>query len=453
MNSADLPGEIVWALVLACASYALTTYRILSPSRRYDALLWWPIVLYIPGPLAAYFLLASHPIFINYFTPFSILAATSILISGYVIYLAFFSKSVSGRLEVELRTIEGSPVNNGNSWPYYALGLLCMISQLFLIRETGASLLSGAYVLGDGKFAENSALFTATAGLYEIFVALVGIKFATTPRKLKDEKGFWLFSFLVIFLRIFGGTRLVVVKVAAFTLLVALLKGNLKITRLLFIGGIALSTFMAIGALRGSESEDGALALFLVFAEPALGSLSATYIVDMYAESSKFFLPEFLWNGIGYIIFVLIHLAPNFIYQAFGGELTLLGDWGYYRTLAEPFYPFREILRETGLETISPVGGQSIVALGVAMFGVGGAPLIIPAIFKMFELLSRSARGSIPILLIAGFEAPSIFRDSTEILVKQVFIISIAYYAFYALCNPQLISWLIDDEKTEALEP
>jgi hypothetical protein len=111
-----------------------------------------------------------------------------------------------------------------------------------------------------------------------------------------------------------------------------------------------------------------------------------------------------------------------------------LGDWGYYRSWAAPFFPFRDILASTGLDTVSPVGGQSVIALGVALFGYAGAVLILPLTYGGFSWLRSMLPKSMPLILILGFEAPSVFREGTELVAKQIFIVAIVFWLFSKLC-------------------
>ena len=330
--------------------------------------------------------------------------------------------------------LRNSPVIYGATWPLVLLGLACAATQLMLIRDTGASLLSSGYVLGEGRFAENRTLFTMTAGLYECFAAILALRLVGTKHTVGRDWLFLLYAFGVIALRLLGGTRLVVLKMLFFIVVVRLLQGRVsKKSAALFGVGFA-TLLMIVGSLRGSEAEDGSNVLFLLFAEPALGNLSATFVTSYYLDRGIFLNPNVVFDSLGYLIFVIIHLLPNAIYQAFGGDVIYLGDWGYYRSWGAPFYPFRGILAATGLDTVSPVGGQSIIALGVALFGYAGATFIVPITYGAVSLLHSILTKSMPLILIVGFEAPSIYREGSEILVKQVFIISIVFWLFSKLC-------------------
>jgi hypothetical protein len=430
----DLPPLILLSAVLVLGALAFIAALVTMRRPGLDTLVWWPIVLYIPGPLAIYVLFSGHPSFANYFSPESIVVSTLALVGGFLLYVLFLEKRLARQLREDLAEVARSPAVNGTKWPLVLLGVLCAATQVMLIRDTGASLLSGGYVLADGSFADNSTLFTLTAGLYEIFAALLALRLVAVKPSARKDGLFLLLSFAVLALRMLGGTRLIVLKVVLFVVILQLLRGNISkkaatVSALVF--GILL---MVVGSLRGSEAEEGANLLFLLFAEPALGNLSATFVTGYFMDHGVLFNPSALLDSIGYLIFIAVHLLPNVIYQALGGGIVLLGDWGYYRSWGEALYPFRGVLAETGLATVSPVGGQSIIALGVALFGYAGAGLIVPFIYGGFSWLRSILPKAMPLVLILGFEAPSVFRDSTEILVKQVFIIAIVFWLFSKLC-------------------
>lgn len=399
-----------------------------------DSLVWWPIVLYIPGPLAAYLLFSGQDFFASYVSPESVFVSTLVLVGGFFLYRISLGKRLARQVRFDIAQIRKSPVVNGAAWPLVLLGLLCAVTQLLLIRDTGASLLAGSYVLGDDKFAENRTLFTMTAGLYEIFAAILAFRFVGTKLTLRRDGLFLLFAFAVIALRMFGGTRLIVLELVLFIVMVRVLEGRIsKKAAALSAAGFA-AILMLVGSLRGSEAADGSNILFLLFAEPALGNLSATFVTGYYLDHAVPFNPNAILDSLGYIVFVVIHLLPNAIYQALGGDIILLGDWGYYRSWAEPFFPFRDILANTGLDTVSPVGGQSVIALGVALFGYAGAVLIVPLTYGVFSWLRSMLPRSMPLILILGFEAPSVFREGAELVAKQVFIVAVVFWLFSKLC-------------------
>jgi hypothetical protein len=232
----------------------------------------------------------------------------------------------------------------------------------------------------------------------------------------------------------FGGTRLIVLELVLFIVMVRVLEGRIskKVAALSAMGFAAI--LMLVASLRGSQAADGSNLLFLLFAEPALGNLSATFVTGYYLDHGVPFNPNAILDSLGYIVFVVIHLLPNAIYQALGGDIILLGDWGYYRSWAAPFFPFRDILASTGLDTVSPVGGQSVIALGVALFGYAGAVLILPLTYGGFSWLRSMLPKSMPLILILGFEAPSVFREGTELVAKQIFIVAIVFWLFSKLC-------------------
>jgi hypothetical protein len=428
-----LPTLIKYTVVLVISAYVFIGGQVLARRQRpVDLIIWWPIFLYIPGPLAVYLLFSDTEVFATYFTEQSVFAATIILIASYGIYHLSLGARVARQLSRDISIIETSPLAHGSTWSMFLLGLACVFLQLMLIRATGASILSDAYILGNGNFEENSTLFTATAGLYEIFGALLALKYVGKKFTLRDDGLFALFALFVVALRTLGGTRLIVLKLVLFIMLIQFIRRKIDARKTAIITCISVFVFAVVGALRGGS---GTGVVFLLLAEPALSNLSSTYVTQFYIEKGIFFPIASIWNGFSYLLFVLIHLLPNSIYRALGGDIVLLGDWGYYRSWAAAFYPFREILRETGLDTISPVGGQSIVALGVALFGVAGGALLLPMIYGGFSLLRDLIPRKMPLMLIVGFEAPSIFRDPTEIMVKQVMIVAIAYAAFCGLCR------------------
>lgn len=414
--------------LMVALGVCLVLWRAFGRSNSLDVLIWWPVILYIPGPLAIFGLFSDHPVFSNYFSDESVFWATIILVIGFLLYIIFVSKSVRWHLSAELKLLPRSDLIASTSLPLVILGIGCMGVQIALMCQTGASLLSGQYVLANGNFSDNSTLFNLTAGLYEIFSAVFAFRMIGRRLSIRRDGLFVAFSLAVLALRILGGTRLIALKIAFFILIVKLLQGAISLRKGAAIAGVLLVLLIVIGSLRGSGVDEGSNLLFLLFSEPALGSLSATYVVDYYLSQGVYISATGLVNLFTYLIFIAIHLIPGFIYDALGGGITLLGDWGYYRSWAAPFYPFRQILDATGLETISPVGGQSIVALGVALFGVVGAVTIIPLIYGIFAIIRRYLPNSIPFMLIIAFEAPSVFRDSTEILCKQIFVIAVGYW-------------------------
>jgi hypothetical protein len=414
----------------------LAYIAITAAAKRLDAdsLVWWPIVLYVPGPLAAYLLFSGQDFFAGYVSPESVFVSSLVLVGGFFLYRIFLGKRLARQVRFDIAQIRKSPVINGAAWPFVLLGLLCAVAQLLLIRDTGASLLEGSYILGDDKFAENRTLFTMTAGLYEIFAAILAFRIVGTKLTLRRDGLFLLFAFAVIAMRMFGGTRLIVLELVLFIVMVRVLEGRIskKVAALSAAGFAAI--LMLVGSLRGSEAADGSNILFLLFAEPALGNLSATFVTGYYLDHGVPFNPNAILDSLGYIVFVIIHLLPNAIYQALGGDIILLGDWGYYRSWAEPFFPFRDILANTGLDTVSPVGGQSVIALGVALFGYAGAVLIVPLTYGVFSWLRSMLPRSMPLILILGFEAPSVFREGAELVAKQVFIVAVVFWLFSKLC-------------------
>jgi hypothetical protein len=403
-----------------------------------DFLIWWPIIMYIPGPIAAYLLFGESETFANYISAQSVLVSTLVLVGGFALYRLFLGKRLADILRFDLAQIESSPAVIGAKWPLVALGCLCAATQILLIRDTGASLLSNEYVLGGGRFSENRTLFTLTAGLYEMFAALFALRLVSVHSPWRRNKLLFLFAAAVVALRMLGGTRLVVLKLVVFVVLVRMLQRRIS-KKAALVSAIAFSAFlMIVGSLRGSAAEEGSNILFLLFAEPALGNLSATFVTDYYLNHGIAFNPNAITDTLGYIVFVAIHLLPNAIYQALGGDVIYLGDWGYYRSWGQMFYPFRLILGGTGLETVSPVGGQSVVSLGVALFGYAGAVLVIPLTYAAFGLLRAISARSLPVILVLGFEAPSIYREGAEIFVKQFFIILLVYWLFSILCRVPL---------------
>ena len=423
---------------LAAAALLILILRLVRRDVAIDSLIWWPILLYIPGPGAIFLLFADHAAFGNYFSRLSVFWATLGFVLGIALYFITLSKPVCHLLEQNLVSVRASALSNGNLLPLYALGIICMGAQAILMAKTGASIASGAYVLGGGAFEENSALFTFSAGLYEIFAALAGFRLLAVHDWNGTNRRFLLFTGLVLALRMFGGTRLIILKLVAFSLLLAYVTGRIQRRTVLLSGASFAALLMLVGNLRSGDGEDVRQLAFLLLAEPALGSLSATFVTDFAIDKGDWFNPGFLADAVGYAIFVMIHLLPTAIYSAMGGTITLLGDWGYYRTAAAPFYPFATIIAETGVETVSPVGGQSLIALGVAIFGVAGAALIVPAIIGGLWAIGRALTRFVPIMLIVAFEAPSIFRDSTEIFVKQVFVISVGYWIFELLARMKI---------------
>jgi hypothetical protein len=436
----SLPVAVQWSeyLVVACVlflSFALVTKRLGA-----DSLIWWPIFLYIPGPLAAYLLFSGAESFGAYLDPRAVFVSTFILAGGLACYRLALGRRVARQVEFDIACVERSPVANGSVWPFVLLGLLCIATQTLLIRDTGESLLSGGYVLANGSFEENRAIYTLTAGLYEIFAALLAFRIVGGNLTFRRHWMFLSFSFAVIAMRMLGGTRLVVLELLIFVLMVQLLRR--RISRKGAIGAsMGIGAALAIiGSLRGSQAAEGSNLLFLLFAEPGLSNLSATFVTSYYLEHGDFINPNCIVGCLGYLLFIAVHLLPNVLYQGLGGDVIYLGDWGYYRSWGAPFYPFRDILAATGLETVSPVGGQSVVALGVALLGYGGAVLIVPLIYGAFSWLRSALPKSMPLILILGFEAPSIYREGAEIFGKQVFIIALAYWLFSKLCVIPILS-------------
>lgn len=429
-----VPVLVQWSAIIVIGYLGYIAISAATRRLDVDSLVWWPIVLYIPGPLAAYLLFSEQNYFADFVSPKSVFVSSLVLVGGFFLYRISLGKRLARQVRFDIAQIRKSSVINGTVWPLVLLGLLCAVTQLLLIRDTGASLVSGSYVLGEDKFAENRTLFTLTAGLYEIFAAILALRIVGAKLTFRRDGLFLLFAFAVISLRMFGGTRLIVLELVLFIVVVRVLEGRLsKKVAALSAAGFAV-ILMVVGSLRGSEAADGSNILFLLFAEPALGNLSATFVTSYYLDHGVPFNPNAILDSLGYVVFVVIHLLPNAIYQALGGDIILLGDWGYYRSWGAPFFPFRDILASTGLDTVSPVGGQSVIALGVALFGYAGAVLIVPLTYGVFSWLRSMLPRSMPLILILGFEAPSVFREGTELVAKQVFIIAVVFWLFSKLC-------------------
>lgn len=429
------PLIIIGALVLLTNGYLVS--RIVRG--HIDAILWWPLMLYVAGPFGCLLVLIDNDFLSTRFSPESSMVVTVILSGSLLFYFIFLSKTFQTRINRELKHL--SPTKN--MWPMYLLGFTCMGLQSALLAKTGASIFSGSYVLGEGAFEENSTLFLLTSGFYEIYCALLAIR--TLIVRDCYNKRFIIFSVVVILMRMFGGTRLIVMKTAIFTMLIFFLTGRISKKLALVSASVFVTLLLTVGALRGG-SDDHSLA-FLFLAEPALSSLSATTVVDFYQTENSTFNLLFPITFAGFLIFIGIHLLPGFIYNIIDGRLTYLGEWGYYRTAAESVYPFQHVLTGLGIDTISPVGGQSIAALGVVLFGLYGAPLVLSSVLSIFLVIKKIVPRRIPLLLIVGFEAPSIYRDSTEIFVKQVFVITIGYMIIEYLGRVALLKYNANSDR------
>jgi|GEM_PF-3357636 len=417
---------------LVVATYALLVGRLFKRPLPFDTITWWPLFMYVPGPLTIYFFYLEHPSFSAAFTGESVLIATATMLAGFALYSVTMSRYVSRQIEAELALLDASPFGTASNWPYYLLGGLCVGFQLALIQATGSSLFTGKYVM-EG-FVENSGLYIATAGFYEMFAAIGALRVISLKGRSKQDLRFLVWFVFVLLTRILGGTRLIVIKAILFCLFVRLCQGRLPVKKLVPVAAVFTIGLMVVGLLRSGEAE-GLDATQLLLAEGALNNLSATLVIDNAMDHGVYFDPAGLVNALGYLVFIAVHLVPSFIFDALGGTRILLGDWGYYRSWGEPFYPFRDLLVTTGLDTISPLGGQSIVALGAALFGIVGAPLIIVYVYSIFCLAGRAFARFVPILLLLGFHAPSIFRDSTEILAKELFVCAIGFAVFRWLAN------------------
>src|SRR5260370_23343308 len=150
-----LPTLIKSTIVLVISAYVFIGGQVFTRRQRpLDLIVWWPIFLYIPGPLAVYLLFSDTEVFKSYFTDESVFAATVILIASYGIYHLFLRARVARQLSSDVSIIETSPLAHGSTWSMVLLGLACVFSQLMLIHATGASILSDAYILGNGNFSE-----------------------------------------------------------------------------------------------------------------------------------------------------------------------------------------------------------------------------------------------------------------------------------------------------------
>jgi hypothetical protein len=422
--------------ILVAITYTVLVWRLLKYRTSLDVITWWPLFLYVPGPLSIHYLFSVNGLFTDFYSEESILAATAILLAAFLLYVAVLSKPVSRQIVLELDFIQSSAFASGANWPHYVLGTICVGAQVAVIKATGSSLLNGEYILGQGAFAEHTNLFVAAYALYEIFAGLGTLKLISLKGGFKQNRAFLIWFSLVMLVRVIGGSRLGLLKAVLFTLFVRLCQGRLAVKKVFLYACAFAVALTFVGFLRSGTSERQDLtASFLFFAEGALSNLSATLVTDDALNHGVILNSATVLNALSFMGFIAIHLIPNFIYEAFGGQRILLGEWGSYRSWGEPLYPFKELLTSTGLDVVSPLGGQSIVALGVALFGVAGASLILVYVYSLFYFAGRALFRFAPITLILGFEAPSIYREPTEGLVKEVFIIAIGFAIFQWLAT------------------
>jgi hypothetical protein len=386
--------------------------------KQYVILLIWPAFIYLIGP-AATLLFAEHPVLGTYVDETRLTSQT--LLMGWYLLLLLAADKAFGLSSSLRKSLQGSALQRLSSSPafpvvYLCAGLAATALQTYTLLNFG-SIFTGSYILEDA--AEGLIPYWGfLAGLYEIvFLCFILALSGTRP-----SKRVWLIYVglyvLTTMLRVFGGTRLILIKELAFMILLFYLRGTIKARQLLIVGALVVAAGSAVGLLRsggGDESNTFLGPLYGLVMESALNALTFG-IADQVNQSGAVSRDA---DTLGSIVFLLVSVVPSFLRLGFGeAEMAAIS-------------PYSLALR-AGFDTSAPVGGMS----GFATIDyLSGYPhlflLVMVVVFAVsFRMLHNGAFKQMLGLVIV-INAIHFWRDPADIAFKllvQGLLICVLFY-------------------------
>ena len=343
----ELTNIDIWSITFSFILIVVSFFQILNLTikKDYTCLLLWPILIYLIGPLMTS-LFSNHPVLSRYVDSnrSNILTFQMFWYFELTIFFSYVFK-LSNCLKVNLSGRTLFYLSSSQLFPiiFYFSILFSSILQIHLISTVG-SIFTGSYVL-ENLEEYGISYWGFLAGLYEItFISFILLLIGQKPTK----KNWYLYIFFYVFttfLRLLGGTRLVIVKEIIFIILLLYLKNSLSLKRLFIIvfGVLFLGTL--IGLLRGGSGDplaDILGPLYGLIMESALNALTLS-IADIVNQSGFVSSNGNLFYS---IIFFSINMIPSFL------------RFGLSDTFINSFNPANMAL-DYGFDTIAPVGGMS----------------------------------------------------------------------------------------------
>lgn len=410
-----LPFVLALTLLIFCSLQILYLLR----QKNYIVLLIWPVLIYLIGPSMS-IIFEEHPTLSRYinlsrvnFLTFQMFWYVELLI----IFGAVFNLSDNLR-----KSLSGSRLRSLSSSSLFPLVfLLCLVSasalQIHLLINVG-SIFTGSYVL-DNLADSPITYWGFLAGLYEI-IFLCLILLLLDKKNHKKMWNIYIGAYLIAtFLRVLGGTRLVIIKETIFILIFLYLLGSIKLKQLFFWGCSAIILGTVIGLLRGGGGDPLANIFGPVYGlvmESALNALTLS-ISDTVSNSGFIYTNGNIFNA---TLFFLVNLIPSFL------------RFGITEKDIESINP-TSLAVNFGFDTSSPVGGMS----GFATINyLTSYPLtfifFMTLIFAFFfRIINNTAFKEFLSLLII-INCIHFWRDPSEIafklLFQGMFIMILLYY-------------------------
>jgi hypothetical protein len=407
-------------ILVAIALFVLLAWQSLRllKRKRYVILLIWPAFIYLIGP-AATLLFAEHPV-LGAYVDETRLTSQTLLMAWYVLLLLGADK-VAGLSSSLRRALQGAALGRLSSSPafpavYLSAALLASALQTYTLLNFG-SIFTGSYILEDA--AEGLIPYWGfLAGLYEIvFLCFILALSGTRPSKRLWLLYVWLYV-LTTLLRVFGGTRLILIKELAFMILLFYLRGTIKARQLLIVGVLVVAAGSAVGLLRsggGDESNVFLGPLYGLVMESALNALTLG-IADQVNQSGAVSRNA---DTLASLLFLLVSVVPSFLRFGFG-EADMLA-----------ISPYSLALR-SGFDTSAPVGGMSGFA---TIEYLSGYPhiflLLMVALFAVSFRITRNGAFKQMLGLVIVINAIHFWRDPADIAFKllvQGLLICLLFY-------------------------
>jgi hypothetical protein len=373
--------------------------------RNYLILIAWPILIYFLGPTFTA-LFADAPVLRRYVFPETIVAETLMIFAYFVALLVadrIFDISSVIKISISSPTIRKLSEGPAFFVLFCTVTAIALVLQIRLLVEYG-SLVSGSYLLD--SVAEGLIPYWGfLAGLYEIIFLLFVVFLLGDRHALKHQVivvGLYLISAA---LRVAGGTRLVLVKEAAFLLILFYLRGGVTMKKLGVLALVVLVAGSAVGVLR-SQNETAATILGPVYGIVMEGGLNALTLNIAYRVQDSGFVSDNA-DTLHTILFVALSAIPSFI--RFGIQQSDLDVLSPYMTLPVNF----------GFDTAWPVGSMS--GFGTLCY-ICSYPILASVIlaFTIGLLFRYMPAGNVKRIIVIVFAVNAIhfWRDPIDIAVK-----------------------------------
>ena len=402
MEIFDFNGQFFLSIALYFINCAIAFRYLVKKS--FIVLIIWPVVIYSIGPLLSQ-PLKLHPVLSRYVFPDQLLEESEIF-SIFMITIFIFEEKYNIGTNISRYVLSQDIFRIGASksilFAFYVVGTLCAALQIVLMATYG-SIFSGNYVLSATTDASNGQILSwgFLAGLYELFFACTLVILIAKGEKsiISKESFFYIF---VLALRLFGGTRLILLKEISVIMFLMIVQKKVRPLSVVIISLGVISIGSVIGAARSGGEADPLGPLSSFYYETALNALTLN-IADSLSHNSAAFEH---YHPIDTTLNLALSIVPSFVRTAVTGS-------------SEP--ATIPMVLDSGFDSPSPVGGMSLFASAIYLFynpWIG--PTFFPTLLLFISKTKFNRRIKSYVMLSIITESMNMWRDPFEISFKII---------------------------------